>query len=192
LQRFARRIQPVRERCETCATPLDLHHPHLFDPARDQLACSCEACALCVPAGMQRVPARVRVLPKLMLPTADWRALGIPVELAFVRATSPAGVVVAEYPGPGGATRTELHADVWAGVCRHEPALRDLQRDVEALLADRRGAEARYYVAPIDACYRLVGLVRTAYAGPGGGAALQATLRTFFAELEARAEVDHG
>ena len=53
--------------------------------------------------------------------------------------------------------------------------LRHLQSDVEALLVNRidrreQGSPAEYYIAPIDECYQLVGLIRANWKGLSGGA----------------------
>ena len=41
-----------------------------------------------------------------------------------------------------------------------------MEPDVEALLINRVGPAREYFLAPIDECYRLVGLIRTALARP--------------------------
>ena len=54
------------------------------------------------------------------------------------------------------------------------PVLESLEPDVEALLVNRVGhareaSAAEYYIAPIDACYQLVGLIRVHWRGLSGG-----------------------
>ena len=49
-----------------------------------------------------------------------------------------------------------------------DPILAALEPDVEALLVYRIGAAADYFVAPIDHCYRLVGLIRMRWTGFSG------------------------
>ncbi|HEX8896401.1 MAG TPA: DUF5947 family protein, partial [Terriglobales bacterium] len=50
-------------------------------------------------------------------------------------------------------------------------------------------AAAEYYIAPIDACYRLVGLIRLHWHGLSGGEEVWREIDNFFAELRAQAEV---
>ena len=52
---------------------------------------------------------------------------------------------------------------------------------------DRKATPHRHVIAPIDECYRLVGIVKVAWEGISGGDALEGALDGFFAELEARA-----
>ena len=69
-----------------------------------------------------------------------------------------------------------------------------MRPDVEALLANRLGAmrgfvEAEYYLAPIDVCYQLVGLIRTHWRGLSGGSEVYQQLTQFFAQLRQRSEI---
>ena len=48
-------------------------------------------------------------------------------------------------------------------------ALATLQPDVEALLINRVGERRDYFIAPIDRCYELVGLMRVYWRGLSGG-----------------------
>ncbi len=74
------------------------------------------------------------------------------------------------------------------------PRLRALEPDVEALLVNRvrqrqEGPTARYFVVPIDECYKLVGLIRKFWRGLSGGTVVWHEITAFFAQLEARAEL---
>jgi hypothetical protein len=55
-------------------------------------------------------------------------------------------------------------------------------------LGEQRGFPVnRYYLLPIDRCFKLVGLVRTHWRGFSGGSELWQQLERYFAELaEAR------
>jgi hypothetical protein len=44
-------------------------------------------------------------------------------------------------------------------------------------------------VVPTDDCYRLVGLLKTAWRGLTGGAAAEAAIEGFFGDLRSRARV---
>jgi hypothetical protein len=47
--------------------------------------------------------------------------------------------------------------------------------------------EAEYYIAPIDECYRLVGIVRAGWRGLSGGTEVWKEIKTFFEALKSRA-----
>jgi hypothetical protein len=67
---------------------------------------------------------------------------------------------------------------------------------VEALLANRvgtgRGANAEYFIAPIDECYKLVGLIRLHWRGLSGGTEVWREVGAFFSSLKQRAEAGNG
>jgi hypothetical protein len=67
-----------------------------------------------------------------------------------------------------------------------------LQPEVEALIANRvganRGGAAQYYIAPIDECYKLVGLIRLHWHGLSGGTEVWREVGRFFESLEERTE----
>jgi hypothetical protein len=108
---------------------------------------------------------------------AQWDALGIPINLAFFVNSTPHGRVVAYYPSPAGATESALDLEAWEDI--------GLAADVEALLVNRSVPE--YFVAPIDQCYRLVGLIRTQWKGLSGGTQVWVAIADFFNELRRRA-----
>jgi hypothetical protein len=60
-----------------------------------------------------------------------------------------------------------------------------MEPDVEAFLVNRLSSRTghEYYIAPIDECYRLVGIIRTHWRGLAGGAAVWQELDLFFARL---------
>jgi hypothetical protein len=96
------------------------------------------------------------------------------------------GGVVAFYPSPAGATESELSLDAWERLVQRNPVLEDLDPDAEALVVNRLADPPQYAIAPIDECYRLVGLIKTRWEGISGGAALEQAVPDFFAALRAR------
>ena len=71
------------------------------------------------------------------------------------------------------------------------PVLHRLQPDIEALLVNRVGhahgmSRAEYYIAPLDECYKLVGLIRMHWKGLSGGAEVWSELGKFFADLKSK------
>ena len=137
----------VGERCEMCAEPIADEHPHvvnLREPGADvQLprllpAVHRGARASCVTG---RCPTGTS--PSLVRPREGgaWDDLQIPVGLAFLFRNSVQGRMVAFYPGPAGATESELPLDAWDASSSGNPDLGHLRPDVEALLLRRSDRE---------------------------------------------------
>ncbi len=198
LERFARKAAApppaatAAERCGLCAAAVPDDHRHLVELTRRALVCACRACALLFDrreAGGARyrlVPDRVRALGGFVLDDVRWASFGVPVGVAFFLRSGPAGGVVAFFPSPLGATEAPLAPDAWAALEADNPVLRGLETDVEALLVRRIGGAREQWIAPVDDCYRLVGIIRTHWKGLGGGPVWPHVER-FFAELRRRA-----
>jgi hypothetical protein len=193
LQRFARR-RKAGERCELCSAPLDAEHDHLLELKAGQLVCACQACAILFSAQQtaryRRIPQQVRFLPGFVMTDETWNSLNIPITLAFFVRSTPAGKVLAMYPSPGGATAAEIAPEEWEALVIANPTLKELRPDVEALLVNRIAAQREYYLAPLDQCYRLVGLIRRHWRGLSGGAEVWGRIAEFFATLKERSDAD--
>jgi len=199
LRRFAqRRSEETQERCELCGTTLPEDHEHLFDPGRRQLLCSCAPCAVISDvrrSGPRRVPRRYLSLDDFRMTDAQWEALAIPVNMAFL-STGSEGGVHCHYPSPAGPTESLLTLEGWGELVEQNPVLRTLEPDVEALLVNRvgEGREERgtdvheYFLVPIDACFELVGLIRVHWRGFSGGKQAWDRIDDFFTGLRQRAE----
>ena len=59
-----------------------------------------------------------------------------------------------------------------------------MQGDVEALLINRLGTTREYYIAPIDLCFELVGLIRMHWRGFSGGEKVWKEIDQFFQKLK--------
>lgn len=196
LRRFIRERAPV-ERCELCSAELAAEHQHLIEPANRKLLCACGACVILFDSQegkYRRVPQRIRFLPDFRLTDAQWESLMIPINMAFFFHSTPASRIVALYPSPAGATESLLALESWEEIAEQNPALRSIEPDVEALLVNRvrhaRGhAEAEYYLAPIDECYKLTGLIRAHWRGLSGGSEVWEEIERFFAGLKERSIV---
>jgi len=194
-QRPSTPAAPAEERCELCTEPVGPEHDHLVDLGARQLMCACRGCYLLFlseGAGGVRfraVPDRYLELGDFALSPAQWDALAIPVGVAFFFENSSLGRVTAFYPGPAGATESELPLDAWDEIAAANPTVAGLQADVEALLvrADPRGGRIEGFVVPIDACYELVGHLRRLWRGFDGGTEARARLDAFFAGVAAKA-----
>jgi hypothetical protein len=189
LRQFVRR-RPSAERCELCSADLTHDHEHMIDPSSRRLVCCCNACAILFSGGQstryRRVSRRVQFLSDFHMTDPQWEDLHIPINLAFFFHSSVAERVVALYPSPAGATESLLSLEAWRELAEANRFLEELEPDVEALLVNRLGQARDYYRAPIDECYRLVGLIRSNWHGLGGGAEVWETIGGFFNDLKRR------
>ncbi len=200
LRRFGRR-QERAEFCELCKVSLPPQHSHLIELTQRRLLCSCDACSLLFnghPGGKyKRVPRDARLLSNFQMSDGDWDGLLIPINLAFFFQSSLDTRVSAFYPSPAGATESLLPLEAWQRIVANNPSLAEMETDVEALLVNRVGhsrgmAAAEYYIAPIDACYRLVGLIRMHWHGLSGGTEVWQEIGDFFTHLRSQARVETG
>ena len=143
------------------------------------------------------MPDRFLSFPDFGLGRREWEALQIPVGLAFFFRNSALDRTVAFYPGPAGATESELDMAAWAAASC-DPRVGLLADDVEALLV-RVPDERRYrslmspaavgFLVPIDACYEFVGGLRLLWRGFDGGAQARDFIDGFFAGVAQRSVV---
>lgn len=196
LRRFLRAREPerqVRERCQMCSTPLPDEHRHVLDLAGHDVLCACDACALLFAQGganqgkYRLIPRRVLVLEKFQMTEEQWSDLLLPVNMVYLFQSSETGQIRAFYPSPAGAMESLLDPENWQALLQVNPILNDLEPDVETLLINRVEQAREYYLAPIDACYRLVGLLRKHWKGLSGGQEVWEAIANFFAELRAKA-----
>jgi Family of unknown function (DUF5947) len=183
----------VGERCEMCAEPITDGHPHVVDLESRALMCTCRGCYLLFTAEdaqlrYRAVPDRYLSFPDVTLDARQYDELEIPVGLAFLFSSSVLNRTVAFYPGPAGATESELPLEAWTRVVEANPQLSVLRADVEALLlrGTDRGSEFSCHLVPIDACYALVGQLRRVWRGFDGGTEAHQAMEDFFAEIAAR------
>lgn len=187
LQQFVRKSQPVAEVCELCSAPVPADHQHLLELDRRQIICACDACAILFGGNARqrykRIPRDVELLRDFAMEDQEWESLLIPIKLAYFVHISTAGKTVAQYPSPGGAMESLLDLEYWNAIIERNPVLRGFESDVEALLVNRLGDEPRYYRAPIDQCFRLVGLMRKHWRGLSGGTEVWRQIDHFFAAI---------
>jgi hypothetical protein len=199
--RARRSTSPPVEHCELCSAGLAHGHPHLIEIVSRQMVCACDACALLfdgkVGAKYKRVSRRVLCLANFELSDGQWESLLIPINMAFFFRSSPEGRMVALYPSPAGAVESLLPLEAWSEIADSNPELQNLEPDIEALLVNRVGhahgmARPEFYIAPIDECYKLVGLMRANWRGLSGGAEVWTEIADYFRELRSKAEMAGG
>lgn len=182
------------ERCELCAGPLPSEHRHVVDLRQRRLLCACRPCSLlfdrdAAGGGHYRlVPERCMRLDGFRLDDVQWAALELPVAMAFFVRAGEDGRVTALYPSPAGVTESQLALERWDELEAAHPALAQMRPDVEALLVDGVGEAREAWLVGVDACYRLVALVRANWRGFSGGEQLRRALDGFFDDLRLRAE----
>jgi len=189
------------EHCELCTAGLHHDHPHLVELATRQILCTCDACAMLFD-GMEksrykRVSRSSQYLADFEMTDGQWESLMIPINMAFLFRSGIENRIVALYPSPAGAVESLLPLDAWSEIEQNNPTLRQLRPDVEALLVNRIGhahgiRDAEYYIAPIDECYKLVGLIRTNWKGLSGGTEVWTEVGRFFSELRSKSELVRG
>jgi hypothetical protein len=184
----------VGERCEMCAEPIADEHQHVVNLESRGLMCTCRSCYLLFTAEdaamrYRAVPDRYLSFPGFTLDGRQYDELEIPVSLAFLFQNSVQTRIVAFYPGPAGATESELPLAAWSRIVEANPSLSLLRADVEALLIrgeDRGRNEFSCYLVPIDTCYELVGRLRLLWRGFDGGSEVHEAMDDFFAAVAAR------
>ena len=132
------------------------------------------------------IPRDARALPDFRITEAQWNALSLPILLAFLFHSTPAGKAVAMYPSPAGAMQSLLPLTSWETMMVENAALAEMQPDVEALLINRLEGAGEYYIAPIDICFELSGLIRLHWRGLSGGEKVWGEIRSFFERLKSQ------
>jgi hypothetical protein len=192
LRRMARPpVAAAVEICEFCSVRLGPRHRHLLEVARRNIICACDACALrfenVIEGRFKLIPRDARLLPDFQLTDAQWENLSLPINLVFIFNNSLAGKAMAAYPSPAGATESLLTLESWQTMVAENSGLKELKPDVEALLVNRIGETREYFIAPMDACFELVGLIRKNWRGLSGGDLLWREIENYFQQLRAQA-----
>ena len=186
LRRFIGNRHPG-ERCELCSAAIRAGHRHLMEADSRRFVCVCDPCSLLF---AEHPGMRYRALPRRRLRLADfrlteagWSDLRIPINMAFFSKAGPEGQVVAQYPGPAGATEATVEPGAWKALEEANPILRGMVPDMEALLVNRVGASRDHYLVPIEVGFGLAGLIRIHWRGLSGGAEVWEEIGRFFDRL---------
>jgi hypothetical protein len=185
------------ERCEMCAEDIAEEHQHVVNVEGRQLMCVCRGCYLLftdteADLRFRAIPDRYLAFPDFAMDRRKWEALQIPVGLAFFFHNSALGRTVAFYPGPAGATESELDLQAWTDIRTADPRADTIAADTEALLVrvpEDETASPHAYLVPIDACYEFVGRLRMMWRGFDGGQDVRNYIDEFFELLGDRGRV---
>ena len=163
----------------------------MLEMATRKIVCACDACTMTfvpvVEGRFKVIPRDARSLPEFEISDPDWEGLALPINLAFFFYDSPNEKMTALYPSPAGATESLLPLTAWKAIVSQNPILQKMEPDVEALLVHRAGDAREYFIAPIDKCFELVGLIRMHWRGFTGGEEVWLEIGKFFDALKASA-----
>jgi hypothetical protein len=109
--------------------------------------------------------------------------------MVFFFYSTPAGRVLAYYPGPMGATESLLPLDTWEDLVAGNPVLNEMAPDVEALLVNRARGANDHFLVPIDECFRLIAVIRQNWRGFTGGQEVWEEIGRFFRRLAGRSRI---
>jgi Family of unknown function (DUF5947) len=186
--------QAAQEHCELCSEPIPPEHRHLLEVSTREIVCVCRPCSIlfdrkAASEGRYRlIPDRHLFLEDFEMSDVQWESLRVPVDMAFFFYSTPAEKVVAFYPSPMGPTESLLKLSAWEELESHNPVLKEMERDVEALLVNRVREAREHFLVPMDECYSLVGLIRTRWRGLSGGREVWEEIGRFFEELRERSK----
>ncbi len=181
--------QGAQEFCELCNEPIPSEHRHLLNVSTREIMCACRGCSIlfyedAASEGRYRlIPDRHLFLEDFEMSDMQWESLRIPVDMAFFFHSAPAERVVAFYPSPMGPTESLLKLSYWEELEESNPVLKEMERDVEALLVNRARGAREHYLVPMDKCYGLVGLIRMRWRGFTGGREVWEEIGHFFEDL---------
>ena len=180
-----------------CSEPIADEHQHVVNVEGRQLMCVCRGCYLLftddhAQLRYRAIPDRYLSFPDFALGRREWEMLQIPVGLAFFFRNSELGRTVAFYPGPAGATESQLDLDAWNGIRAADPRVDMLADDTEALIVrvpDDETQPPECHLVPIDACYEFVGRLRMLWRGFDGGQEVHNYIDEFFGHVTDRSKV---
>ena len=129
------------------------------------------------------MPNRVEALRDFRISDAEWQALGLPVEMAWLFHSTPVGRPIAVHPGPAGATQSLVAPEAWKALVARTRSWRRSRPMSRRCYVNRTGGRRGYYRVPIDRCFELVGLIRTQWQGWSGGDAVWQAIDDYFVRL---------
>jgi Family of unknown function (DUF5947) len=190
LRRFVRPHRSSEAQCELCGADIGGQHQHLLEKKTRKVVCGCDACAILFSthsaAKYYRIPRKICLLAGFTLTDSQWDSLSIPINMAFFCLRTDAKTPTALYPSPAGATESLLAMESWQEIVGQNPPLQAMEPEVECLLVNRITKPHDYYLAPIDECYHLVGLIRSNWRGFSGGTEVWQSIAEFFNSMKAR------
>ena len=198
LMKERKQTRTPAEHCEICSELIPSDHQHLLDLSSLTVLCACQACSLLF-NGQGAGGGKYRLVPKRYLALLDfrmsdeqWEEMMIPVNMVYIFQSTKADRMMAYYPSPAGPMESLLDVENRASLIENNPILHKMEPDVEALLINRIKDVREYYIVPIDACFKLVGLIRAYWKGLSGGEEVWKEIAAFFADVQRKAEAVRG
>ena len=186
---------PEPEHCDLCSVAVPPVHRHLLEMSNRQIACACDPCALrfenVIGGSFKLIPRDTCALPDFRMSDLEWEGMSLPINLAFLFYSTLKQKMMALYPSPAGATESLLPLTAWESLVAANPILCGMQHDVEALLVNRVEEAREYFLAPMDICFELVGLIRVHWRGLSGGEELWNEIDAFFGRLKKNSVTVH-
>lgn len=181
-----RPVAAEEERCNFCGNSIPEDHRHLINLSEMRFKCACEVCAIiqAVHGDYKIIPQHVELLQNFNMPEDLWAQFMIPVNMAFFVFNSNRNGIIAYYPAAAGATESKLKMEPWKKLLELNPVLSKMAPDLEALLVNRLETPGRYYIVPIDSCYKLIGIIKSNWRGISGGVEVNHAISKFFTELK--------
>ncbi|MGH7756302.1 MAG: DUF5947 family protein, partial [Vulcanimicrobiaceae bacterium] len=115
------------EVCDLCATPVGATHSHVIELNARRILCSCRPCYLlfthegAAQGRYKAIPSRFLRIADFAVDEAAWDELQIPIGLAFFFVNSLENKMLAFYPGPAGATESQLPLETWQSIAAGYP-----------------------------------------------------------------------
>ena len=195
-QRAAARAGPTASAARCAPSPIAEQHQHVVNLDSRALMCTCRACYLLFTdrAGRPALPRRAGPLPVLPGLRARRGATGTRWRSRSAwPSSSPtrcSGRTVAFYPGPAGATESELPLDAWDARRGGQPAARHRAAPTSRRCCVRGARTASDRVRPATWCRSTPATSWSAgcgrlWRGFDGGQEARARSTTFFAQVDA-------
>lgn len=193
LRRFAE-IATDHRPCDLCRCELANPHRHVMDVTTRSILCACNLCAWTF---SNDANGRFRPIPQFVTRVDSgilddlWNRLDIPIGMAFFTVEhlpqQESMILRAVYPSPGGPIVSSVDPLVWQSLFESHHRPLKMQPDVESLLVRQTEKNDDCFIAPIDRCYELVGIVRRHWDGWSGGTAVHEAIDRFFLDIDASA-----
>lgn len=186
------RFDTAENACAFCQSSTAAHYRHLLDVPSRKILCACQQCASHVEPleeNFKLIPTTARRLSDFQMTDYQWDGLSLPINLAFFYRDNLSGEMAVVYPQPDGLVKDTLSNAQWAVLEEENPALAEMQADIEALLVNRVGFARDYFIAPVDQCHELADRLLLRWRQGPDGEQAWGEIHEFFTALRKEAEI---